>query len=103
MTEYRFISRGLKFVIEGHGFASSEARNDFDLIADKIETALDAMPTAELARLHAIAVEAIEGGSGTYGTEATALDDIVIGIKVEVTRGWYNPNGCDVSLIALPT
>jgi hypothetical protein len=93
MTTHQFTSHGLNFIVEGDGFVN--ARDDFDLIAVKIETALDAMPAAELTRLHAISVE-------SEGTEATALDDIAIKIKVEVTSGWHNANGASVSLIPLP-
>jgi len=93
MTTHQFTSQGLNFIVEGDGFMN--ARAEFDLITDKIETALNAMPAAELGRLHAISVE-------SEGTEATALDDIAIKIKVDVARGWHNPNGCNVSLIALP-
>lgn len=94
--EHRFESHSLDFVIESQGFMNDGARADFDTICERVEKALDGMPAAEVARLHAAAIIA------TDGPEAIALDDIGGRIKTEVTRGWHNPNGALVSLIALP-
>lgn len=94
--EHRFESHGQLFVIESQGFVSNDARADFETICARVEKALDGMPAAEVARLHAAAVET------TDGPEAIALDDIGARIKVDVTKGWHNPNGAMVSLIALP-
>lgn len=94
--EHRFESHSLLFVIESQGFVSNDARTDFETICERVEKTLDEMPAAEVARLHAGAVET------TDGPEAVALDDIGGRIKSEVTRGWHNPNGALVSLIALP-
>ena len=96
MTSYQFKSHGLGFIVEGDGFMSDAARPDFDVIAAFIETALDNMDRAELARLHAGALLVIDGMA------AVALNDIANRITAEVTRSWHNPNGAMVSLIALP-
>ena len=94
--EHRFESHSLLFVIESDGFSKSNARTDFETICERVEKALDGMPAAEVARLHAAAIVT------TDGPEAIALDDIGGRIKSDVTRGWHNPNGAFISLIALP-
>ena len=92
--EHRFESHGLLFSIEGLGFL--HAPPDFDAICASVEQALDGMPAAEVARLHAGSIEQ------TDGPEAVALDDICSRIKSDVTRGWHNPNGASATLIGLP-
>lgn len=94
--EHRFESHGLLFVIESDGFSRSNARADFETICERVEKALDDMPAAEVARLHAGAVET------TDGPEAIALYDIAGPIKSKVTKNWHNPDGAMVSLIARP-
>lgn len=93
--EHRFESHGMLFVIESQGFVSNDARADFETISERVEKTLDEMTAAEVARLHTAAIVT------TDGPEAVALDDIGGRIKSDVTRGWHNPNGAMVSLIAL--
>lgn len=95
--ERRFECHGLLFVVESDGFSRNDARADFETICERIEKTLDEMPASEVARLHAGAIRA------TDGPEAVVLDDIGGRINADVTRGWHNPNGAIISLIALPS
>jgi hypothetical protein len=87
-------SHGKLFAVEGQGFWY--ARDDFDLVVDRIESTLGTMLAADIARLH---VGALVQASGR---EAAELDDIATSIKNDVTREWYDPSGASVSLIAVP-
>lgn len=93
MTSHSFTSHGFDFIVEGTGFM--HAGDDFATIAERIETALDGMPAADIARLHAGAM------AESDGADAMALDDIAGRIKSKVTRNWHNANGANVSLIAV--
>ncbi len=94
--EHRFESHGLTFIISGDGFLKANAENDFHSIAEQTEAKLDAMPAAEVARLHAGCLAA------TDSAEAIELDDIAGRVKTAVTKDWRNPNGAMVSLVAWP-
>jgi hypothetical protein len=91
--EHRFESHGLLFVIEGSGFMN--ARDDLATTAEKAKAALDAMPAADVSRIHAGCLAA------TDSKPFIELDELARRIKAEVTADWYNANNALVWLVAV--
>lgn len=95
---YIITSHGLRFAIESDGFTRSNAEADFERGKAAIEAALDALPAANVAAMHA--ADRDWQSRDCEGDRPAEIDRLeAIGHKA-ATDCWHNPSAVSISISA---
>ena len=93
--KHQFQSHGFAFRLESDDFRGAE--DDFSEAARRMEEALNALPTEQVAELHSDCV------ADAGGDAAKHLDRIAGTIVGKLTKDWHDPAAPIITFIAVPT
>ena len=89
-------SHGFSFMVEQSGFLASDAMDDFYIVCENLEKALDDLSTEDVAKIH----KAVTFPDSLDSPAFMQFDSMVYEATNAVTKKWYNPSAAFIMVSA---